>query len=850
MSSPGRTDAASGASAVERAHGLQQRAVAANLAGRPAEGARLVLRGLRVLDLTPATIPATWAERERAYVTARLVATLAKSTVETEGLEPALALMDRADAVAGQIDDPTLTAFLHSQRGLILFRGGRLGAARELLDLAAAQIPDTAGVDKWRVLVNRGALFVESGEVVLARRDLSHSVQIARAHGLTQAERIALHNLGCLELIAGDLPRALRLMQEGMELDGTTQQGIAHLDRSRVLLAAGLPAEADAALAVAADLFRRDRCWQDLAEVTLTRAEVALFTGRTAEARLLAGRARDRFRRHGNDRWRRTAELALLHADHLAGRPAGRLVPPARRLAAESAEAGVGQQQRAALLLAAELELERGRPADADALLASVGPAAHTDPIAVRLHHRLVTAMSLERAGQVPRARRTIAHGLRDLAAYQAQFGGIDLQSASAVHGRRLTQQDLDLAMRSGRPGAVLAAVERSRAVTGRIRAVTPPADETTAELLAELRRASDADAPRPEIAELQARLRARSWLNSGSRAWQPPTRLRALRAAAAEDGCHLVTITEVRGRLGAVVIAPDHSPRLVRLTDGDTVRSWQQRLSADLDVLANAGLPAALRTTVTRSLRHSTTELGALLVEALPDDDRPIVLSPTSGLLALPWSLLPRLAGRPVTVAPSLSGWHRARSRLTGLDPGWSVTAVAGPGLTRSQEEAAEVSRAWRGVAATRELAAATPVDVLDAMATSRLVHVAAHGAHHSENPMFSALTLTGGPLFAYELDQRGTLPEHVVLSACDAGRTTVRAEETLGLTSVLLQLGTSAVVAGVARVHDDAAAAIMRAYHVTLARGRTAPEALAEVADQGGTPSPFVCFGSAWRA
>ena len=114
----------------------------------------------------------------------------------------------------------------------------------------------------------------------------------------------------------------------------------------------------------------------------------------------------------------------------------------------------------------------------------------------------------------------------------------------------------------------------------------------------------------------------------------------------------------------------------------------------------------------------------------------------------------------------------------------------------------------------------------------------------------MFSSLSLNGGPLFAYELDRRGRVPEHVVLSACDVGRSTVRAgEEALGLTSVLLQLGTTGVVAGVARVHDDAAAEVMQRYQDQLVRGRDAAEALALATGQVGRPSPFVCFGAAWR-
>ena len=849
---------------VARAWRLQRRAVEQNASGHAARGERLVLGGLTLLRVPENHDPEA-CQVDRCLATTRLLATLAKSTVEIRGVDPALAIMDRAQTWSACLRDPQLSAFLLSQRALILFRGGRMEQAELAFAEAALDTPD-AGLDMVRLLLNRGAFFVETGDLRRARSNLDRAGRLARSLHHDVFENVALHNLGCLEFTAGDLPQALRLMQQGMELDGDTQQGIAHLDRARVLLAAGLPEEADAGLAEAAELFRRDRCWQDLGEVDLTRAEVALLSGRHEDARRLAARARDRFRRHGNDRWRRAAELVLLHADLAAGRPAARLLPHANRLADEFAEDGSAAQTRTALLLAAELELDLNRPAEADARLDKVGPIGETDPIAVRLHRRLVRAEILEREGSLPQARRQVSRGLRDLAAYQAQFGGIDLQSASAVHGRRLAAHDLDLALRSGRPGSVIAAVERSRAVSGRIRSVTPPADERTAELLAELRRTvdqgsttsvsdpqADHTAPR-QIAELQAELRSRSWLNSGSRAWQPPVGPRDLRAAATEADCDLVTFTQFRGRLGAVTIPVGGPMRLVELGEVETVRGWQQRLSADLDVLANAGLPPVMTAAVARSLRHGAGELARLLAPAFPTGGRPVVISPPSALLALPWSLLPQLAGRPVTVTPSSSGWHRARESLRARpspDGRWSVAAVAGPGLPRARTEASAVADIWARRADVRDLPSATSADLLDAMATGRVVHVAAHGVHRGENPMFSSISMTGGPLFAYELDQRARAPEHVVLSACDVGRSTVRVgEEALGLTSVLLQLGTAAVVAGVARVHDDAAAEIMQRYHAELASGRDTAEALCLVGEQIDLPSPFVCFGAAWSA
>ena len=91
---------------------------------------------------------------------------------------------------------------------------------------------------------------------------------------------------------------------------------------------------------------------------------------------------------------------------------------------------------------------------------------------------------------------------------------------------------------------------------------------------------------------------------------------------------------------------------------------------------------------------------------------------------------------------------------------------------------------------------------------------------------------TLADGPLLAYEL-RAGQVPDHVVLSACELGQATVRpGDESLGLTSVLLQLGARCVVSGVAEVADDLAAEVMVGYHRRLAAGADSATALADAA------------------
>jgi hypothetical protein len=261
----------------------------------------------------------------------------------------------------------------------------------------------------------------------------------------------------------------------------------------------------------------------------------------------------------------------------------------------------------------------------------------------------------------------------------------------------------------------------------------------------------------------------------------------------------------------------------------------------ADLDVLAHPALPAPMRAAVTASLDRSLASLDAAVLHPLRLGGRLVVVS-TGMLSQLPWGLLPSLRGVPVVVAPSATAWHAAHTRRPSRHR--RVVTVAGPDLDRGVPEAQAVARIWHG----EVLANATGAAFADAMAHARIAHVAAHGVHQVENPLFSSLRLADGPLFAHELDQTARTPDHVVLSACELGLATIRpGDEALGLASVLLRLGTRNVVAGVARVGDELAEETMADYHARLAAGADSAAALAEAV--AGRRVPFVCFGAAYR-
>ena len=698
-----------------------------------------------------------------------------------------------------------------------------------------------------------------------ARRDLGRVVALAERSGDAQVKAwgfMAQHNRGYAEFLAGNLPEALRLMDAAAALPVRVSRAVANLDKARVLIEAGMSDVADEALRAAESEFRRARLSAELGETELARAEAAVLVGDLRSARALAASARNRFRRRGDHRWRRVAELALLSADLADRRPAQLLVDPALRLAGEFAAHGLRQQARTAELVACAALGVAGRLEQAEERLGRLGRVPPRDPVATRLQQRLVTADLMVRRGRIRQARAVVRSGVGQLSRHQAQFGSIDLQTGAAIHGRGLVRLDLELALASRSPAALFAAIERGRAVSRRLSPLTPPTDES-APLLTELRSLSEelravgddassrteAERLRRRSADLRGQLSAISWRSVGVGAVSRPATVTQVRRAVADLASTLVSYCQLDGRWSAVVAGPDRI-RLVDLPgDAGTVELVRRAL-ADLDVLALDAVPDPLRASARGSLRAALDQLDRLLIAPLHLDSERVVVVPTGPTSTLPWGCLPGLRGRGVEVAPTATSW------LWGLrvaDRGaFGMSAFAGPDLRRADLEVTGISRLWGvGTSAARSYtgAATTRRRLAESLGTDTVVHVAAHGRHLRQSPLFSSLQLSDGPLFAYEIaDSR--VPGHVVLSACELGQVTTRAgDEALGLARVLLQLGSRCVVAGVARVNDEVAERVMVDYHRRLVAGQGSAAALAAAIATERDPVPFVCFGSSWQ-
>ncbi|MDN5861580.1 MAG: CHAT domain-containing protein, partial [Pseudonocardia sp.] len=538
-------------------------------------------------------------------------------------------------------------------------------------------------------------------------------------------------------------------------------------------------------------------------------------------------------------------------------RPTGVAALHARAAAIGTGLAAVGLAGDAvtATLLATRIELRTG----------GYPPLPRLPPVermANRLLARLVRHEVRSKRDAVTASTAELKAGLRELHQHRTRFGSLDLASAVALHGQELVRLGLRSAVADGRPSVVHDWVERTRAASLRLTPVRPPKDQQAAAALAELRavraaqRAAElsgsaAMALDARRTHLERAVRQRAWFVSG--AATGPDRLRRLGEVrnALGDGC-LVSYLVVDGTITALVTTA-RAARVVPLASSDALLGDLRRVRADLDAAALAVLPAPLRASVLGSLAAGLVRLDATVWRPLArwTGDGPVVIVPTGSLAAVPWTLLAGLRGRPVTVAPSAT-WWMAHRRPTRSGNARTVVA-AGPGLRRAAEEATAVARQWPS-STTLLGPAATAEAVLARAGTAGVLHLAAHGRHEPDNPLFSSVELADGPLFGHDLPRAAALPPHVVLSACDLALVVERpGDESLGMTSALLHGGVSSVVAGVARVNDDIACRLMIAYHGALRAGRTPSAALAAAlavtgSDHPERPAPFTVIGAGW--
>ncbi|WP_418277880.1 CHAT domain-containing protein [Isoptericola jiangsuensis] len=832
------------------------RATAATVRGRFSRGGQLFR----------ATIAAATAESAPgappdAHLMCRSHLGLALCGYELTGdLRAALVALDEAATWAAADPRTALSFAVCGQRGLLHLRSGDVDSAIAAFEEADAFAADAEGHDRAVMLLNRGSLRLERMEIDAATTDLESCVELATAAQDDLVASKAQHNLGYAHFLRGDLPRALREMDESARRAADRPAAVGLLDKAQVLIEAGLITEAEIRLAQARSLLQRHRSLRDLAEVDLARTRCLVDLQRPAEARLIARRTARRSRALGTETLTARAELAeltaLVHIDRAEGvspRVARARAAAAVELAGSSCWRPADPEPTTARLLGAEWAIMAGDRAWYETLLQGL-PRRTRASVADRVHRAAVTAQAAFEDGDRRAGLRAVRRGHAVLAEHRARLGSVDAVASAAIHGARLGVVDVQAALSTGRPAAVFDAVERGRAAFAGAARVRPPQDEELADLLVrarrtaevarELRAAGESSATRlaVEVRSLQEQARQRSWQLRGSTGELVPraATTRSVTAALASEAPGAAVVSFLLTECVTAVRVDARGARLVELCPLPEVTELSRRVGHDLEVLANRLIPASMRQVAAASARRALGRLDDVLLAPL-EVDGPLYVAARDGLLSLPWSSMPSRAGR----ATRVHSWVDLRE--TSPPPnGRGVLVVGGPDVESAEQEAGVVAAEWDD-ALLLTGADATCAATVAALSSASVVHVAAHGVHVPDNPLFSFVRLCDGPLFAHELDGIDLAGVVVVLSACEVGRAETRVGgEPLGLKSVLLRLGARAVIASVAPLRDDVAARVMPRLHAALAAGVPPSTALASAVAPEPEPVPLVCFGA----
>jgi len=735
--------------------------------------------------------------------------------------------LDRAAVLVG----PVRPAELELQQAALLQNIGRLSDAAVVYRRVLAD-PGTPADVAAKVHNNLALIEVQRGRHQAAIDHLDQAAALAAGVGPALVA-IVTQSRGWVMVQAGKLVEGLRLFDRAAhryEAAGLPL-GEPYIEYADALVDLRLLPEASAVARRAAEEFEAHGVLLMAAEARLRVARLALLTGDLRGAAAAAERATVSFRRQRRTAWAARAVLIGVEARTRLGEVSPTELGAARRAAAHLQRLGILSSAVDGYLTTGRLAAALGRGTAARGNLLRAHELGRRAPVLVRLKGQLAAALAARLGHSDRDVLRHCRAGLADLTRHRAALASMELRALASGHGAELGQLGLEVLLRGGSALRVLDWMERTRAAA--LFAVEPPLTEGIEEELAALRvvHAELAEAVREEGGEppellakqtaIESRVRRATWARQ---AWvqvagtpRPAAELRELLGERV-----LVEYGVLDGQLLAAVVEPRRA-RLVRLGPLEPARYEADALLFALRRLARPGSAAALAG-ARLAADHGLRRLVELLLAPLGlADDASLVLVPSGALQRVPWSAL---HPAPVSVAPSASFWARTLRRRSGGDG--AVVLVAGPELPGAVDEVGALRQLHAG--ATVLLPPwSTVAAVSDALGGASLAHLACHGRLRADNPTFSWLSLSDGPLTVHELDQRNIAPHRMILAACDSGAgVSYEGGEMLGFASALIARGTSGLVTSMVAVPDLEAVPLMRSLHSAALGGASLAEAL----------------------
>ncbi len=734
------------------------------------------------------------------------------------------------------------------QAGIVRGLSGDFVGGLTALDAIGDEVESLTAMRQGMYHTNRASCLLGVSRAAEAIEAFEHALRLYEEANEPHLASNALHNLARAYAAAGQVVGALRCFERIDGLGIGSPSGVDLVDRASVFLSAGLLDEAEESARKARSAALADETdfteWRPVASMILAQTLEALGDGGGAVTP--AREAMAMFEQQERPNLSDLAEAVELRG--LATMDGGdQLADRTQATADRLSEWGAATDALALLLGVARRcdDASVARPLLETALTAGAAGAESNLLIAEAQARLSVLDDDIDRMSAV------IAEGFESLDEWRRTIGSTELQARLSRQGVHLADVGVGVAIQRSDASAVLEIVERLRALS-LVSTIDGPRNEELDRLLVEYR-ALGGHLETGDHQEARARLERRiRELGRLADDVSPALEQPELDVALDQLGDRkLVEFVSHGGSIFAVTATAGSTIEMTEIerSAGELLREIDSLRSAITRLSSPQTSPAA-RDAFTTVLDAAAGFLSTWLFGSIElGDDSPVVIVPSRSLGSLPWSALPALASRPLTVAPSVRLWANLKAR-TQRGNG-EVIAVGLDDPPFALAEARMIAEMRGGTAILGDQALAEPV--LRHIDGTSVGHLACHGFFRGDNPLMSSLSMADGPITVYDFERLVAPPETLVLSACEVARSQrLAGDALLGMTASLMAAGTRSIVAATTVVSDEVAPELMTEWHRQHHAGATPAEALAGARQViGDEPSrravaaSFLCLG-----
>jgi CHAT domain-containing protein/tetratricopeptide (TPR) repeat protein len=826
--------------------------------------------------------------------TGRTLSTSLQARILLGEYDSAFAAAGRARGLFVELGDRMREARLDINVGNIFHRQDRFHEALELYErsyraLVALEDPSAAeGVAA--ALSNLSGCLIMLNDFPRALTIYREARKACEAQGMPRLVARADYNIAYMYYLRGEFSRSIEMLNTARQLfrrSGDEYHGaLCDMDQAEIYIDVNLYAEAAALASRARKRFSKVGTTYEQAKSMALEAIVLSNQGKTMRSLELFARARESFVAEGNRVWPWTIDLyrALVYSDEGRSFEARRL---AKGVLSVFEDAGLGAKAIVCRLLLARIAMRIGDvgAAEHDATLALERATAIDSPLYI-FQAQFLMGQIQEAAGRSAVAFASYERAASTLESLRSSLQREEMKIAFLRNRLGVYESLVELSLRSDSSPATqeraLHYIERSKAralidlILGSIRGRPQSSGESElarrVQLLREelnwyYRRIEHEQLSRegfnPERLDALSRtakareselLDALRELPEGDPHFaalrdSSPVSLARIQAALGRERS-LVEYYVARGRIYACVVS-EAGLSIQPLAVEEEVKSLVQRLQFQISKFE---LPNDYVDTFEASIHETTLdhlrELYENLIAPLKPliQGRDLVIVPHTFLHYLPFHALYDgsryvIDDFAVSYAPSASVFVHCQELPPSEGSRSLVMGVSESTVPYIRDEVSAVAQCLGDVELV--LDADASLEVLRSRAPQcRVIHIATHGYHRKDNPMFSAIRLGDSYLSLYDLYELSLPVDLITVSACATGLSVVvEGDEILGLVRGLLHAGARALVATLWNVHDGATSTLMQSFYSHMREGRDPAAALryAMLEQREKTPQPY---------